>query len=193
MGLFHPRIDTPPLTRNGRRARLGPVLPWVFIIGVAIGTIAGNRYWRNWLPRLPPIHEPARSFANDSPWRDTGNSAAPRPATVLRTIDGDTFEARVALSSGATIITHVRLRGIDAPELHARCADEFRRAEAAAGALDALLREGGVVISNIGQDKYPGRIDAGVATSRTPNVSAALLAGGYGRPYDGGHRESWCN
>ena len=47
MGLFHPRIDTPPLTRNGRRARLGPVLPWVFIIGVAIGTIAGNRYWRN--------------------------------------------------------------------------------------------------------------------------------------------------
>src|SRR5437763_6228517 len=145
MGLFHPRIDTPPLTRNGRRARLGPVLPWVFIIGVAIGTIAGNRYWRGWLPHLPPIHMPTRPlerpFGSDSPWRDAGNPAAARPVTVLRTVDGDTFEARVALSSGTTITTRVRLRGIDTPELHARCADELRRAEAAADALDALLRE----------------------------------------------------
>ena len=191
MGLFHPRIDTPPLTRNGRRARLGPVLPWVFIIGVAIGTIAGNRYWRNWLPHQPPIHAPYRPSGSDA-WRNYVPDT-PRPTTVIRTIDGDTFEARVALSSGTTITTRVRLRGIDAPELHARCADELRRAEAAADALDALLREGGVVISNIGPDKYPGRIDADVATSKTPNVSAALLAGGFGRPYDGGHRDSWCN
>jgi micrococcal nuclease len=191
MGLFHPRIDTPPLTRNGRRARFGPILPWVFIIGVAIGTIAGNRYWRNWLPHLPPIHVPYRPSSSDA-WPNSIPDT-PRPVTVLRTVDGDTFEARVALPSGTTITTRVRLRGIDAPELHARCADELRRAEAAADALDALLREGGVVISNIGPDKYPGRIDADVATSRTPNVSAALLAGGFGRPYDGGHRDSWCN
>lgn len=191
MGLFHPRIDTPPLTRNGRRARVGPVLPWVFIIGVAIGTIAGNRYWRNWLPHLPPLHAPFRPSGSDV-WRSNVPDT-PRPATVLRTIDGDTFEARVALSSGTTITTRVRLRGIDAPELHARCADELRRAETAADALDALLREGGVVISNIGPDKYPGRIDADVATSKTPNVSAALLAGGFARAYDGGRRGSWCN
>jgi micrococcal nuclease len=191
MGLFHPRIDTPPLTRNGRRARIGPVLPWVFIIGVAIGVIAGNQYWRNWVPRLPSIHAPYRPSGSDA-WRNTVPDT-PRPATVVRTIDGDTFEARVALSSGTIITTRVRLRGIDAPELHARCADELRRAEAAADALDALLREGGVTVSNIGPDKYPGRIDADVATSRTPNVSAALLAGGYARAYDGGRRGSWCN
>src|SRR4029079_2912108 len=125
-------------------------------------------------------------------WRNTAPDT-PRPVTVLRTIDGDTFEARVTLSSGTTVITRVRLRGIDAPELHARCADELRRAEAAADALDALLRQGGVVISNIGPDKYAGRIDADVATSRTPNVSAALLAGGFARAYGGGRRESWCN
>jgi endonuclease YncB( thermonuclease family) len=111
---------------------------------------------------------------------------------VLRTIDGDTFEARVALWPDLTITTRVRLRGIDAPELKARCADEFRRAEAAADALDALLNEGNVTIFNIAPDKYPGRVDADVATSRTPNVSAVLLAGGYARPYDGGHRDSWC-
>jgi len=192
MGWFHPRIDTHPLARNGHRARLGPVLPWVFIVGVAVGTILGNRYWRPFIPHLPRIHAPSRSFDSESPWRDGSNPAAPRPVTVTRTIDGDTFEARVALSSGTMITTRVRLRGIDAPELHARCADEFRGAVAAADALDKLLHEGGVTISNIGQDKYPGRIDADVATSKTPNVSAALLAGGYGRPYDGGHRESWC-
>jgi endonuclease YncB( thermonuclease family) len=194
MAWFHPRIDTHPLTRNGRRARFGPVLPWVFIIGVAIGTIFGNRYWRHFIPHLPlpPIHAPSPSFDSDSAWRGVGNAAGPRPVTVLRTIDGDTFEARVALSSGTTIITRVRLRGIDAPELHARCVDEFRGAVAAADALDRLLHEGGVTIANIGPDKYPGRIDADVATSRTPNVSATLLAGGYGRRYDGGHRDSWC-
>ncbi len=193
MGLFHPRIDMHPLTRNGRRARFGPVLPWVFIIGVAIGTIFGNRYWGRFvILHLPPIHAPSRSFESDSPWRNAGSLYGARPATVLRTIDGDTFEARVALSSGAMITTRVRLRGIDAPELHARCADEFRGAVAAADALDALLREGGVTLTNIGPDKYPGRIDADVATSKTPNVSVVLLAGGYGRPYDGGHRESWC-
>jgi micrococcal nuclease len=191
MGWFHPRINTPPLTRNGRRARIAPVLPWVFILGVALGTIAGNRYWRNWLPGLPSIHMSYRPSGNDL-WRNNVPDT-PRPVTVLRTIDGDTFDARVALSSGTTITTRVRLRGIDAPELHARCSDERRRAEAAADALDALLREGGVVISNIGPDKYPGRIDADVATSRTPNVSAALLAGGYARAYDGGRRDSWCN
>jgi len=112
--------------------------------------------------------------------------------SVLRTIDGDTFEARVALWPDLTITTRVRLRGIDAPELKARCADELRRAQAAAEALDALLKDGDVVIFNIGPDKYSGRVDADVATRRTPNVSAAMLRGGYARAYDGGHRGSWC-
>ena len=101
-------------------------------------------------------------------------------------------EARVAVWPGMNITTRIRLRGIDAPELKAMCADEFRRAELAADALDRLLREGNVVVYNVGPDKYEGRVDADVATSRTPNVSAALLAGGYARAYDGGHRDGWC-
>jgi endonuclease YncB( thermonuclease family) len=192
--ILHPRINTPPLTRNGARARIFPVLPWVFIIGVAIGTIAGNRYWHSWRgwPH-PQISAPARPSDSELLWRHAGNPDVRHAVTVTRTIDGDTFEARVPLWPGLTVTTHVRLRDIDAPELHARCADEFRRAVAAADALEKLLGEGGVTISNIGQDKYPGRVDADVATARTPNVSAALLAGGYARPYDGGRRESWCN
>ena len=42
------------------------------------------------------------------------------PVEVLRVIDGDTFEARVRIWPGMDVTTKVRLRGIDAAELHAR-------------------------------------------------------------------------
>jgi len=115
-----------------------------------------------------------------------------RPHRRLRTIDGDTFEARVHLWPGLDMTTRVRLRGIDAPELKASCADELKRAEAASVALHGLLAEGEVTIYNIGPDKYQGRVVADVATKRTPNVSSALLTGGFARAYDGGHRNGWC-
>ena len=117
---------------------------------------------------------------------------AGHPAKVLRVIDGDTFEARVRIWPGMDVTTRVRLRGIDAPELHARCADERAGALAARDALTRLLDEGGVGVSDIGQDKYGGRVDATVSTAATRDVSQALLAGGYARAYRGGRRRSWC-
>jgi endonuclease YncB( thermonuclease family) len=114
------------------------------------------------------------------------------PAEVVRVIDGDTFEARVRIWPGMDITTRVRLRGIDAPELHARCDDERVKALAARDALTRLLAEGSVAVSRIGQDKYGGRVDADVSTARTPNVSEALFEGSYARRYFGGRRESWC-
>jgi endonuclease YncB( thermonuclease family) len=114
------------------------------------------------------------------------------PAEVLRVIDGDTFEARVRVWPGMDITTRVRLRGIDAPEMHARCEDERGKALAAREALTRILSEGTVGISRIGQDKYGGRVDADVATAGTPDVSAAMLDGGFARRYSGGRRESWC-
>jgi hypothetical protein len=95
-------------------------------------------------------------------------------AEVVRVIDGDTFEARVRIWPGMDVTTRVRLRGIDAPEMLARC------------------DEGSVGISRIGQDKYGGWVDADVSTARTPNVSEALFDGGYARRYSGGRRASWC-
>jgi hypothetical protein len=47
-------------------------------------------------------------------------------------------------------------------------------------------------LSQVGPDKYRGRIDAVVATRDTPDVSAALLKGGFARSYDGGRRDLWC-
>jgi endonuclease YncB( thermonuclease family) len=113
-------------------------------------------------------------------------------AEVLRVIDGDTFEARVRAWPGIDITTKIRLRGIDAPELRARCPEERAKAEAARDALAAMLRGLEVTISRVGLDKYGGRIDADAATARTPDISAAILAAGLARPYRGGRRESWC-
>jgi endonuclease YncB( thermonuclease family) len=114
------------------------------------------------------------------------------PAEVIRIIDGDTFEARVRVWPGLDVDTKVRLRGIDAAELHARCAGEFAQAQAARTALEKILGAGGVTISRVGIDKYGGRVDAMIATRATADVSAAMFNGGFARAYDGGRRGSWC-
>jgi endonuclease YncB( thermonuclease family) len=113
-------------------------------------------------------------------------------AEVVRIIDGDTFVARMRTGPAGEIETRVRLRSIDAAELHARCSKELRLALAARAALQRLLTEGSVMLSHVGRDKYPGRIDANVATRNNVDVSAAMLNGGWARAYDGGRRDTWC-
>ena len=114
------------------------------------------------------------------------------PAEVVRVIDGDTFEARVRVWPGLDVDTNVRLRGIDAAELHARCGDELAKAQAARTALETILGEGGVTVSRVGIDKYGGRVDATIATRNTADVATAMLTGGWARSYDGRKRGSWC-
>jgi endonuclease YncB( thermonuclease family) len=113
-------------------------------------------------------------------------------AEVVRIIDGDTFVARMRTGPAGDVETRVRLRSIDAAELHARCSKELRLALAARAALQRLLTEGSVMLSHVGRDKYPGRIDANVATRNNVDVSAAMLNGGWARAYDGGRRGTWC-
>jgi endonuclease YncB( thermonuclease family) len=114
------------------------------------------------------------------------------PAEVLRVIDGDTFEAKVNLWPGLDITTKVRLRGIDAPEMKARCGEERVKAEAARDALRSILDQGEVGVSRVTLDKYGGRVDADASTASTPDVGGALLNAGWARRYNGGRRESWC-
>ena len=169
---------------------MASILPWVFVLGIAAGTMLPARHWIHW-PWSKPISQ-ANPQDSETVWRRAGNPTIRHPVDVLYTIDGDTFEARVHLLPGHDLVTRVRLRGIDAPELKAQCAKELQLAEAATDALRALLRQGDVAIYNIGPDKYQGRVVADVATKRTSNVSAALLEGGYARAYGGGHRDGWC-
>lgn len=145
---------------------------------------------RQWL-HLPRSND-SRSLEFETIWRPAGNLDRHRAVEVIRAIDGDTFEARVHLAPGQDVTTRVRLRGIDAPELKAACAEELRLAEAATDALRDLLRQGEVAIYNVGPDKYQGRVVADVATKRTDDVAASLLTAGHVRRYNGGHRDGWC-
>jgi endonuclease YncB( thermonuclease family) len=185
------RINAYRPPRRGRLRRwLAAALPWVFVLGVAAGTMLPVR---DWLRRsLPGSVDSQAARDAEIIWKRAGNPDVRHPVDVVRTIDGDTFEARVHLSPDLNLTTRVRLRGIDAPELKASCPEELRMAEAASAALRGLLGEGEVTISNIGPDKYSGRVVADVATKKTGSVSAALLAAGHARNYSGGHRNGWC-
>jgi hypothetical protein len=84
------------------------------------------------------------------------------------------------------------LRGIDAPELKARCGEERVKAEAAREALRTILDQGEVSIFRVTLDKYGGVSSPTQRTRATPNVSSALLSVGAARRYSGGHRDGWC-
>lgn len=140
-------------------------------------------------PVPPPVVETVASAPAPTPVFGRGIY----PAEVLRISDGDTFEARVQVWPGIAITTMVRLRGVDTPELKARCPEERVKAEAARAKLAAILAEGSVELRGVGLDKFGGRIDASASTRSTPDVSAAILQAGLGRSYSGGRRASWCS
>ena len=168
----------------------------LFALGLAIGALvrpsAAPRAAAAVEPALAATTPDSEPAATDTPIAHRLDPAIIYPAEVLRIIDGDTFEARVRVWPGLEVDTKVRLRGVDAAELHARCAAELAQAEAARTALQNILDEGGVTVSRVGVDKYGGRIDATIATRRTADVSMALLNGGFARSYDGGKRGTWC-
>lgn len=164
-----------------------------FLLGLAAGaTIKARPDAAAPVQRAFAVAPASGSPAPGAPVAKRLDATMAYPAEVLRVIDGDTFAARVRVWPGLDVETKVRLRGIDAAELHARCAEEFSKAEAARAALQAILAEGDVTISRVGVDKYGGRVDALAATGSTADVSAAMLAGGWARAYDGGRRGGWC-
>jgi endonuclease YncB( thermonuclease family) len=155
-------------------------------IGASFGPVAaggGASAPAQAAPAASPASAPPRSFEV---------VRAAHPAEVLRVMDGDTFEARVHLWPGLDITTRVRLRGIDAPELKARCGEERIKAEAAREALRGILDRGEVGVSRVTLDKYGGRVVADASTAATPDVAQVLIETGLVRRYSGGHREGWC-
>lgn len=112
----------------------------------------------------------------------------PYGASVLRIIDGDTFEARLRVWFGQDVTVAVRIRGFDAPELKSKCPRDMVRAQEARAALANLLAAGPLVLRDVRRDKYNGRVVASVEIGNvreSENVAAVMIAGGYGRPYDG--------
>lgn len=116
--------------------------------------------------------------------------AGPVEARVVRVIDGDSFVAEAHVWPGHRITVTVRLRGIDAPELRARCAAERRAAERARAALAGLIGDGPVRLRAIGGGKYFGRVVADVTTADGNDVAQHLLARALAAAYDGGRRRA---
>jgi endonuclease YncB( thermonuclease family) len=178
--MLHPSF---PALANPRRGNV-----WLVVcVLLAVSVIAVELINPNLLPHSKATYQPYGDGRRQL-LADTRVYAA----EVVRIIDGDTFVARMRTGPGRDVETRVRLRSIDAAELHARCSKELRLALAARAALQRLLAEGSVMLSHVGPDKYPGRIDANVATNNTNDISAAMLSGGFARAYDGGRRGSWC-
>jgi endonuclease YncB( thermonuclease family) len=106
----------------------------------------------------------------------------PPSPQVCAVVDGDTIHCGEQ---------RVRLAGLDAPELRARCDEEARLAQAATERLRDLV-EGGVTLHRTGQDRF-GRMLAVVRDQRGEDVAEVLIREGLARPYHGrGRREGWC-
>ena len=140
---------------------------------------------------------PDRAGAHGSaPTPLAGGFTGPMPADVLRIIDGDTFQAQVQVWFGQEVRSAIRIRGFDAPELHAGCADEKKMALAATDMLRDILASGPVTLHDIAPDKYFGRVVATVhvrlSDGGETDVAQMMLAAGHGRPYAGGKRGAWC-
>jgi endonuclease YncB( thermonuclease family) len=175
-----------PRLLSARRSSAALVLAALtFVMGLSVGASVGPVT----ASRSDPVAAPVTPVVPAEPiptWR------AAHSAEVLRVLDGDTFEARVHLWPGLNITTRVRLRGIDAPELNARCMDERIKAEAARDALRAMLDRGEVGIMRVSLDKYGGRVLADASAFSIPDVAASLLNTGHVRRYSGARRETWC-
>jgi len=117
--------------------------------------------------------------------------SGPVTAHVTHVVDGDTFEALASIWLGQTITVRIRIAGIDAPELRARCESEYGRAVAARDYLIKRIEGGEVRLSAVRYDKYGGRIDADVADTRG-SISTAMIKAGLARAYYGERRDGWC-
>ncbi|HWJ72388.1 MAG TPA: thermonuclease family protein [Kaistia sp.] len=104
-------------------------------------------------------------------------------ASDLTAVDGDT----VRLGD-----ERIRIIGLDAPELHARCRAEKRLAERARDRMAELISGDHVeVIRSTRKDKY--RRTLAIIRVNGVDVARVMIFEGLARPYHGERRQSWCD
>ena len=118
--------------------------------------------------------------------------SGPVAADVLRVIDGDTLEIRAKIWLGQSIITKVRLNGIDTPELRGKCKTEKHMAKQAKQRMSDWVAGKVVFLNNVEFGKFAGRVVANVSTVESGDLATKLLRDGLARPYKGKKRRSWC-
>ena len=145
-----------------------------------------------WLLLMPWLTG-QKAFATSSDRRLPG----PIAAVVERVIDGDTLAVRARIWLNQELRINVRIARIDAPELAARCERERELAGRARDFVHDILfapglAEPAILLSDIGQDKFGGRVLARVTGDGGQDIAQALIQAGLARHYDDGKRASWC-
>ena len=112
-------------------------------------------------------------------------------ATVVRVLDGDTVEATIDRGFKDYAVRHIRLSGINAPELTAKLDSEKKRAAESKAFLSSILQHGTkVIIKSVKLDKY-GRSLAVIFVEEDgmpdcyTNVNDLMLSKGHAVPYKG--------
>ncbi|WP_191602452.1 thermonuclease family protein [Marinomonas algicola] len=112
---------------------------------------------------------------------------------VVSVYDADTF--RVDIEGWPDIVGKnmpIRVKGVDAPEIRGKCESEKEQAKVARDFTRSLLGSGArVELRNLKRGKY-FRFLADVYIDDSL-LSEKLIVGGLARPYDGGHRDGWCD
>jgi hypothetical protein len=166
--------------RPTRRSRWAAWKPWFWLTVLLAAWWALDHYWL----KEPPLKGTPQLVS--APFYRCGKGRGPNCV-----VDGDTF----IMSN-----RHIRITGIDAPEIgtKARCPAEAAQAERAATELLRLLNQGPFTMQSAEdglRDEY-GRELMSVTRARTggpvQNVAAELIAGGSVRKYEFGARQPWC-
>jgi endonuclease YncB( thermonuclease family) len=168
-----------PKQRSGIRRLLFAARP--FVLGIVLLLI-----W----PTLDPALVEPPGFLSTDPERVAAHFTRCGPGRAHAcVIDGDTFKIGQR---------KVRIIGIDAPEVHARCRVEVRLAEQATAKLQALLNQGAFeMVGRLGDmtDRY-GR-DLRIvrrlrADGSVQSIAEDMRESGLARRYLGGLRGGWC-
>lgn len=166
---------------SGRRSRWSAWKPWLWLVVLLIG------WWllNNYVLKEPPLKGTPQQVALEFHRCGTGRG----PNCV---VDGDTFIMGQR---------HIRITGIDAPEIgtKARCPQEAALAEVAANELLRLLRQGPFTMQSAQdglRDDY-GRELMSVtrvsANGKVQDIAKDLTSSNMVRRYDYGEaRGSWC-
>ena len=109
-------------------------------------------------------------------------------ATLIGCYDGDTCKFRIDGAPALVDTVHVRLAGMDTPEIRGKCQEEKDLALVARDyTLDYLRNFNGYGIVHDLRDKY-GRM-----VVEFPDLVSGLISNDLARPYDGKtKRQGWC-
>lgn len=114
----------------------------------------------------------------------------PYVARVVRVIDGDTLSVAMIVFPGITVHKHLRLRGVDTPEIRGECEREKRKAAEAAAFVERWAAENPSVRVTVQTMDSFGRA-VGSISADGEDLGELLLSEGHARPY-GDDSLSWC-